>query len=188
MLLNGVSLGVMEMPCEPHLAHPPFIWQVPYTSGVLTAKALFHNGTELVDQRKTAGRPYAVRLTASPEELVAGDLDSHVLITAEIVDREGTVVPDAYLPVSFSNYGCGKLLPQTWLEYGTGCTWRAVAGVTRILLRATEFGGRAVITASSAGLVMGRLVVNAVDSRGWRNPFKFWRDPQTEVEEPSPFI
>lgn len=188
LLLNGVSLGLLQKPCEPNLKHPPYIWNVPYSSGCLTAVATFSDGSELIDERMTAGKPFAVRLTASPEELVAGDLDSHVMLTAEIVDRDGTVVPDAYLPVSFSNYGCGTLLAQTWLEYGTGFTWRTVAGKTRILLRATEFGGRAVITASSAGLVMGRLIVNAVDPSGRRNPFRFWRDHQTEVEEPSPLL
>jgi len=188
LFLDGVSLGRRRKPSDPGLQHPPYIWETTYAPGTLEAVGYFADGSQIVAERKTAGKPFAVRLTGQPEQLVAGDLDSHVLLTAEIVDKHGVLVPDAYLPVSFSNCGCGRLLPQTWLEYGTGYTWRTVAGMTRVLLQATDFGGRAVVTASSPGLVMGRLIVNATDPKGRRNPFKFWRDPDTEVDEPAPAI
>ena len=51
-------------------------------------------------------------------------------------------------------------LPQTWLGHGTGLTWNAVGGMTRIALRATERSGHAVVSAYSPGLRMGRLNVD----------------------------
>jgi hypothetical protein len=66
-------------------------------------------------------------------------------------------VPSAHPEITFTLYGPGELLPQTWLGHGTGTTWNAVAGVTRIALRATKRTGHAVVSAYSPGLGMGRL-------------------------------
>jgi hypothetical protein len=62
-------------------------------------------------------------------------------------------------PISFTLYGPGELLEQTWAPYGTGLTWNAVAGMTRIALRATARSGNAVVSASSPGLAMGRIEI-----------------------------
>ena len=188
LFLNDLSLGKTVKGTDAGLQHPPFLWTIPFCPGELKAVGTFKNGGEVADIRKTAGEPFAVQLSAHPEGLVAGDPESYVYIAASIVDRQGTVVPNACVPVSFTNYGCGKLLPQTWLEYGTGLTWRTVAGLTRVALKATEFGGRAVVSAISPGLIMGRVIIPCEDPKGRRNPFKFWRDAETGLDEPAPSL
>jgi len=76
-----------------------------------------------------------------------------------VADRDGTLVPGASLPITFTSYGPGELLPQTWLGHGTGFTWNAIGGMTRIAFRATSRTGQAVISAYSPGLRMGRISV-----------------------------
>ena len=73
------------------------------------------------------------------------------------MDEHGTVVPSSYHPITFTLYGPGELLEQTWLGHGTGTTWNAIAGMTRIALRATNRTGHTVIGAYSPGLGMGRI-------------------------------
>ncbi len=156
LFLNGRSLGKQGHGSYPGLAHPPRIWQAPYEAGTLRAVA-HSGGREVIDERKTAGAPYQILLSADVGGLTSGDPESLAYITAVIADREGTPVPVATNPISFTLYGPGELLEQTWPPYGTGLSWNAVAGMTRIALRATARSGAATVSASSAGLRMGRI-------------------------------
>jgi hypothetical protein len=81
-------------------------------------------------------------------------------LTASVVDKAGVIVPGAHPAISFTSYGPGELLEQTWLGHGTGLTWNAVDGKTRIAFRSTARSGRAVISAYSPGLRMGRVEIN----------------------------
>ena len=158
LLLNGRSLGVKDDSAAGGLAHAPRVWSVEYREGTLEAVARV--GSEPIrDVRKTAGPASKIVLEADTRELRAGDRESLAYITAKVTDKDGTVVPDSYAPIAFTWYGPGELLPQTWPVYGTGLTWNAVAGMTRIAFRATARTGEAVISASSPGLRMGRTSV-----------------------------
>ena len=169
--LNGRSLGVR--PPEPiaGLAHPPRVWEVPYTPGVLKATARSGSQT-LVDLRKTAGPPARIDLRSDVETVTSGDAESLAYLTASVVDRDGTVVPSAVEPISFTSYGPGELLPQTWPIYGTGYTWNAIAGMTAIAFRSTDRVGRAVVSAYSPGLGLGRVEVN-VAAKGRRDEMEY---------------
>ncbi len=59
--------------------------------------------------------------------------------------------------ITSTSYRQGELLRQTWLGHGTGWTLNAVAGMTCVALRATDRTGRAVVSAYSPGLRMGRI-------------------------------
>ncbi|HUJ24048.1 MAG TPA: DUF4982 domain-containing protein, partial [Bryobacteraceae bacterium] len=158
LFLNGKPLGPPASAAADGLTHPPRIWRVAYQPGVLRAVA-HAEGKELADERKTAGPASKIVLETDAAKLVSGDPESLAYITASITDEAGTVVPDAAHAIAFTLYGPGELLPQTWLGHGTGLTWNAVAGMTRIALRATPRTGRAVISAYSPGLRMGRVDV-----------------------------
>ena len=158
LFLNGKPLGPPASATADSLTHPPRIWRVAYQPGVLRAVA-HAEGKELADERKTAGPASKIVLETDAAKLVSGDPESLAYITASITDEAGTVVPDAAHAIAFTLYGPGELLPQTWLGHGTGLTWNAVAGMTRIALRATPRTGRAVISAYSPGLRMGRVDV-----------------------------
>ncbi len=159
LFLNGRSLGKKGKGDYPGLAHPPRIWDVPYQPGILKAVAL-SDGKEISHEVRTAGAAHRILLESDERELVAGDRESIAYLTASIVDEGGTVVPDSVAPITFTSYGPGELLPQTWLGRPTGVTWNAIAGKTRIAFRATSRSGLSVISAYSPGLKMGRVEIN----------------------------
>ena len=158
LLLNGQDLGPPAGDGVAGLKHPALIWQVPYQPGVLRAVARV-DGQKIADEQKTARAPAKIVLETDAAKLQAGDPESLAYLTAYVTDDDGTVVPDAAQAISFTLYGPGELSPQTWPGHGTGLTWNAIAGMTRIALRATERSGRAVISAYSPGLRMGRVEV-----------------------------
>jgi beta-galactosidase len=143
------------------LLHPTRLWGVAYQPGILRAVARLDR-EELADERKTAGTAYQILLNSDATQLRSGDLESLAHLTAIIADKDGTPVPDATLSITFTSYGPGELLPQTWLGHGTGLTWDAIGGMTRIAFRATARSNESVIRAYSPGLRMGRTSVRVL--------------------------
>jgi beta-galactosidase len=126
----------------------------------------------VVDQRKTAGAPAGIVLRSDVDRINSGDRESLAYITASIVDKDGTVVPSAYVPISFTWYGPGELLPQTWSGHPTGLTWDTVAGMTAVALRASDRVGRCRVTAFSPGLSLGRIEI-AVAAKGKKDEIEY---------------
>ncbi len=150
LFLNGKSLGSKKN-IPDTLAFPPRIWQVPYKPGAL--KAVTKAGDkEISDEQRTAGAAYRVLLTSDTKKLISGDPNSLAYLTASVVDKTGEIVPGSHPAISFTSDGPGELLKQTWLGHGTGLTWNAVDGRTRVAFRSTPRSGRAVISAYSPGL------------------------------------
>lgn len=158
LLLNGKSLGSKKNIAGTGLRFPPRVWQVPYEPGTLEARAKTP-GKVLSDQRRTAGPAFKILLESDTSQVISGNPESLAYITASIVDENGEVVPGAHDAITFTGYGPGKLLEQSWLGHGTGLTWNAVDGRTRIAFRSTPRSGRAVISAYSPGLISGRLSI-----------------------------
>jgi beta-galactosidase len=173
LFLNGKSLGIQRKGEYAGLRHPPRVWEVAYQPGTLKAVAHFV-GKSVTDERKTAGQPARIVLESDVPQVNSGDRESLAYITAKVVDREGTVVPGAFNTIAFNSYGPGKLLPQTWPGHGTGFTWEAVAGMTRIAFRATSRVGRAVISAYCPGLALGRVEVQ-VAAKGKGDEMTYFR-------------
>ncbi len=163
LFLNGRSLGTKSDEKGSQLTHPPRIWQVGYEPGELKAVAHSRKGL-LVDVRRTAGEPARIDLRADVKRVTSGDREDIAELTAAVVDLDGTVVPNSFLPISFTSYGPGELLMQTWAGHPTGLTWNAIAGLTRILFRPTSRVGRAVISAYSPGLALGRTEIEVIAS------------------------
>jgi beta-galactosidase len=159
LFLNGKSLGVKKNTPTAGLLYPPRTWQVRYEPGILKAVART-SGDEIRDQQATAGPAYAIALTSDTPQIVSGDPESVAYITASIVDRNGVVIPDAHPAISFTWYGPRELMKQNWLGHGTGLTWNTVDGTTRVAFRSTPYSGRAVISAYSPGLRLGRMTIN----------------------------
>ena len=84
-------------------------WDVPYEPGVLRAVGKRRDGTVAChDEVRTAGPPVALRLTADRDTIAAepGDVS---LVSFEVVDSSGTLVPTADNVVRFTLTG-GALL------------------------------------------------------------------------------
>jgi len=171
LFLNGRSQGKKGRGVDLGLANPPRIWQVPFQPGTLRAVA-FNQGKEIVHEIRTAGAPHHILLEPDVSRLKSGDPESYAYLTASVVDAAGTVVPDSHHAITFTSYGPGQLLPQTWLGFPTGLTWNVVAGKTRIAFRSSSRNGLAVISAYSPGLGMGRAEIN-VTAAGKENEMDY---------------
>jgi len=104
--LNGKIVGEQEVDQTKSITAT---FEVPYEPGTLVARC-FDNGRETASERlKTTGRPAAIRLTADRTVIRAGKNDLSY-VTAEIVDSNGFVVPDAdSIMVNFEVNGNGKV-------------------------------------------------------------------------------
>lgn len=106
LFLNGKSLGRKVMDKKEEMQ---IVWKVPYRPGTVRAVA-YRDGRKCAETvRKTAGAAYSVRLTVDRKEISLGGRE-HVFVTADIVDRKGTLVPMAGNMINFQVDGPYKLV------------------------------------------------------------------------------
>ncbi len=107
LFVNNTSLGVRRLADFPNNT---IKWRIPYNKGTIRAVAYDEGGKEVTsDELRTAGEPVALRLSTDRTVLDADGQDlSYVDI--ELVDAEGTVVPDADRPVCVKVLGAGRFL------------------------------------------------------------------------------
>jgi beta-galactosidase len=159
LFLNDQPLGPGNRDMKTHLLHPPVVWHIAYQPGTLRAVAK-SGQAQIGDERRTAGPAYKIVLSTDTTQLTSGDDNSLAYVTARVVDEAGTTVPGATQAITFTSYGPGELMMQSWLGHGTGLTWNAIDGVTRIVFRSTPRTGRAIISAYSPGLRIGRVDID----------------------------
>lgn len=80
------------------------VFTVPYQAGTLRSEA---GGKSVI--LKTAGKPARIRLTPD-HTVMAADGQSLTFVVAEVVDKDGTPVPEAAIPCKATVKGAGKLL------------------------------------------------------------------------------
>ena len=104
MLLNNKSLGRKIMPLNGHLE-----WNVKYHPGILLAAGYTDGRKTLTDRVETTGAPYAIKSTADRNEINADGEDVSV-ITIQVNDAEGLMVPDAGNEICFFIAGPGRII------------------------------------------------------------------------------
>src|SRR5208337_5021996 len=104
LFLNGASLGKQTMPRNSHLA-----WQVKYEPGTLLAKAYSAGQVVAQDKVETTGAPAGLRLAPKATTLNA-DAEDVGIVTFEVIDAQGRVVPVANNLVNFQLSGPGRIL------------------------------------------------------------------------------
>jgi len=150
LFLNGVSLGKQTVTPRHHLE-----WKVKYAPGKLVAKGI-RKGTPIEDTRETTSAPAAIRLTADRSALTADNADLAV-VTVEIVDAQGRVVPVADNQVSFTLTGPAKLIgvgngdPSSH-EPDKADRRSAFNGLAQAIVQTTTTGGTVILRAESPGL------------------------------------
>jgi len=104
LFLNGKSLGKQAMPRDSHLE-----WKVSYEPGVLSAKGYNDGKMATETKEETAGEPVSVALSADRTEIKADGEDVSV-VTVQVVDDQGRLVPTAANEVQFTLQGPGKII------------------------------------------------------------------------------
>jgi beta-galactosidase len=104
LFLNDKSLGRKPMP---KLSHAQ--WDVNYLPGTLLAKGYKADKEIITDKVETTGEPAAIRLIPDRDSIKADGEDVSV-ITVQIEDDKGRVVPTAGNEISFVLHGQGKII------------------------------------------------------------------------------
>lgn len=151
LLLNGESLG--KKPLEADWVE----YQVPYKSGRLEAVGYKAGKVVTSDVKETAGAPAKIILSVN-REAINPDGKDVAFVTAQICDKDGTIVPDAENYVTFDVTGAGRLLglgngdPGSRENDKAGGR-RAFSGLLMALIQSSGTqGGTITVSASSASL------------------------------------
>lgn len=155
LLHNGRSLGAKKRDAAPGLA-TRLIWDVPFAPGSVLAIAR-NAGKEVArHELKTAGVAKSVRLTPDTTKLRADGQDlAH--ITVEVVDANGTVVPDAAHLITFTVTGPGT---NAGVDNGDPASSElfqadqrsAFQGRALLVVRAQRHPGEVAVKAAAEGL------------------------------------
>jgi beta-galactosidase len=104
--LNGKTISEQNVSEQTKLTAT---FNITYEPGILKAIAL-QNGVPVDSVTlQTAGKPAQIRLTADRNTIHANRNDLSY-VTAEVVDADGHLVPDAIIPLQFSIEGGGKII------------------------------------------------------------------------------
>jgi beta-galactosidase len=170
LFLNGRSLGRKTMARNSHLE-----WPVKYVPGTLLARG-FKGGKEVLTSKvETTGQTAAVQLTPNRTMLAADGTDV-ALITVQVTDAQGRMVPTAGNAISFAITGPGKIIgvgngdpsshePDQFISTkgAPSPVWRRSLfnGLAQVIVQATRDVGEIKLTASAEGLAPATTVIQA---------------------------
>jgi beta-galactosidase len=104
LFLNGASLGSKRVEINSHVE-----WKVPFTAGVLEARASKNGQVVLTDRRETTGAPSKV-VAHLDRSRIAADGEDVSVITVGVTDARDRLVPTALNEVTFKISGPGRLI------------------------------------------------------------------------------
>ena len=146
LYLNGQLVGTKQVSRETEFKA---VFSVPYKAGTLRAEA----GGEGVTL-KTADEPACLRLTPD-RTVMAANGQSLTFVTIEVVDKEGTPVPEAAISCEAIVKGAGKLLAFASADLKdtepyTSPRVKTWKGRALLVVRSTQKGGSVNVTIKSA--------------------------------------
>ena len=159
LFLNGASLGRQTVTPLRHLE-----WKVKYAPGKLVAKGI-RKGAAIEATRETTGEPAAIRLTADRSMLAADNADLAV-VTVEVIDAQGRLVPTAGNKIAFTLTGPAKLIgvgngDPSCHEPDKANSRSAFNGLAQALVQTTRAAGEISLTASAEGLAPATALLHA---------------------------
>ena len=110
LFINGKSMGVKQKDKSNKYSRYRLMWKdVVYEAGEIKVVA-YDKNDKAVEEKviKTAGEPYAIRLTADRDSIRADGKDLS-FVTVEIVDKQGNLCPKASSLLFFETSGAGRL-------------------------------------------------------------------------------
>jgi beta-galactosidase len=152
LFFNGESLGVKTLPADA----APRTWRITYAPGTLKAVAKNDGQIVATDEIRTAGAPAKILLTPDAGT-VADNWDGVVRVVATVLDKDGTVVPDAENLVSFKISGPGVIAAVDSANNASHEPFQAserhaFQGRCVAFVKAAAPSGEITLTASASGL------------------------------------
>ena len=125
------------------------VFSVPYKAGTLRAETGGENVT-----LKTAGEPARLRLTPD-RTVMAADGQSLTFVTVEVLDKQGTPVPEATIPCEATVKGAGTLLAFASADLKdtepyTSSRVKTWKGRALLVVRSSQKGGSVNVTIKSS--------------------------------------
>jgi len=110
LFVNGLSMGIKQKENTDKFTRYRLMWNdVIYQPGEIKVVAYDVNNQKVAEQIvRTAGEPYAIKLTPDRSSIHADGKDLS-FVTVEIVDKEGNLCPRAAQLLFFEVSGAGKL-------------------------------------------------------------------------------
>ncbi len=161
LFLNEQSLGTQQKNDDNlHLN-----WRVPFDTGELTGIGRTANQEILMRSIKTAGEPAKIVLIPDRKVIKADGLDLS-FVTVKIVDKNGTVVPNADNLVRFNIEGNGFIAgvdngQQTSHEPFKVSNRKAFNGLCLAVIQSLEKPGKIILTAESQDLGKASVEIEA---------------------------
>jgi beta-galactosidase len=160
--LNGKTLGIKPTTRENEFKAS---WQVPYKPGTLKAIGYHDNKISETSELQTAGRPYRVRLTPD-REIIKADRQDLCFITAEILDKNNILVPNADNTINFQVKGSGVIAAvgngnPVSLESYQQPFRKAYEGKCLLIIKSKDSAGPIEVSASGKGILADKIIIKS---------------------------
>lgn len=156
LFVNGTSLGVKTIEKNSHVE-----WKVKYAPGAIEARGMKGGRVVLTEKRETTGAPAEIVLRPDRQTISADGEDVSV-ITAEVVDAQGRLVPTASNEISFVSteriLGVGNGDPSSH-EPDKGVKRSSFNGLCMAIVQAPKQSGTITVTATANGLKTASTVI-----------------------------
>ena len=158
LIVNGRNLGRQTMPCNGHLK-----WKATYQPGKVVAIG-YENGKRVMTQTIETTKPAAKTVLKADRKTIAADGRDLSVVTIEVQDQKGRLVPDACPKLTFRLEGNGRILgvgngdPMYLGEdhpKGKDCKTFSIPafnGLAQILIQSSDEAGALQLSCESDGL------------------------------------
>ncbi len=167
LTVNGKKLGRQQMPANGHLK-----WTAIYQPGKVVAKG-YKNGRRIMTQTIETTGPAAKTVLTADRNSISADGRDLAVITVEVRDRKGHLVPDACPALTFRIEGDGRILgvgngDPMYLgsdhPEDSDCkefSIPAFNGMAQVLIQSTDSPSAITLSCLSEGLETGRLTIES---------------------------
>ena len=168
LIVNGKKLGRQTMPKNGHLK-----WNATYKPGRVVAYG-YKNGKRILTETIETTKPAAKTVLKADRSQISADGRDLAVITIEVQDQKGHIVPDACPVLTFTLTGNGRILgagngdpSYPGLDHPNAIDCRqftipAFNGLAQLLIQSTDDAGTLQLTCTSEGLSTSTLQLNTM--------------------------
>ena len=166
LIVNGKNIGRQTMPKNGHLK-----WNATYQPGRIVAYG-YKNGKRILTETVETTKPAFKTVLKADRSQISADGRDLAVITVEVQDQKGRIVPDACPELTFTLSGNGRILgagngdpsyPGLDHPNSKDCqqfTIPAFNGLAQLLVQSTDAAGTLQLTCTSEGLKPSTLQIS----------------------------